>query len=90
MARINSNVIASEKNMTPASAAIIGTDSCKIAAKEVFNDGNTEYHIIYPRPDVIAPDIIAKINPLKLIPSCQKNEKKAYNWRCPNKILSSF
>jgi hypothetical protein len=75
MARINSNVIASEKNMTPASAAIIGTDSCKIAAKEVFNDGNTEYHIIYPRPDVIAPDIIAKINPLKLIPSCQKTKK---------------
>ena len=45
VAKTNSMVISSKKNKTPAIAAISGTESCKMAANEVFKNGKIEYQI---------------------------------------------
>ena len=66
VAETSLHVICSPKNTTPATAAMIGTVSCTIAARVVVKLRKAMYQIAYPRPDVTAPEIVANTMPNEL------------------------
>ena len=87
-ARPKRAVTGSANSMTPAAIAMIGTLSYATAARVAPSPGISAYQSAYPNPDVIAPDMTAKVTPYPVAPTDCHISGAATNGRANRKFAA--